>query len=241
MAPRDPPGTFPQPSAAASPSRLAASGARPPDAPARRIPLGLKIAYSAFMAVLVPVYWVNYGPTNFLYFCDCALLVTLVALWTESAYLASMQALAITLPQAVWVLDFVAYAVFRRHVVDLTGYMFESERPLFLRALSFFHFWLPFLLLWTVRRLGYDRRAWIGQTAFGTAILLASYVLAPLPIDPVVGNVNKIHGPSESSPQTWMDPRLWVLVLVAGTILVIYIPTHALLSRWGTRRTATRP
>ena len=30
------------------------------------IPLWLKLAYTAFMAVLVPVYWANYGPTNFL-------------------------------------------------------------------------------------------------------------------------------------------------------------------------------
>ena len=191
------------------------------------------------MAVLVPVYWTHYGPTNFLYFCDAALFVTLVALWTESAYLASMQAVAITLPQALWVIDFLSYAIFRRHVVDLTGYMFDGDRSLFLRGLSFFHFWLPFLLLWTVWRLGYDRRAWIGQAVFGGAILVASFLLAPLPIDPLVGNVNKIHGPSETDPQTWMDPRLWLSLLIVGTVVAIYLPTHALLSWWTTRRKTT--
>jgi hypothetical protein len=30
-----------------------------------RMPLWLKLAYTAFMAVLVPVYWHYYGPTNF--------------------------------------------------------------------------------------------------------------------------------------------------------------------------------
>ena len=35
-------------------------------APASRIPLWLKIVYTAFMAVLIPVYWYYYGPTNFL-------------------------------------------------------------------------------------------------------------------------------------------------------------------------------
>jgi hypothetical protein len=40
-----------------------------------RLPLWLKLAYSAFMAVLVPVYWYYYGPTNFLYFCDVALIL----------------------------------------------------------------------------------------------------------------------------------------------------------------------
>jgi hypothetical protein len=33
-----------------------------------RIPLVLKLGYTAFMAVLVPVYWHYYGPTHFLYF-----------------------------------------------------------------------------------------------------------------------------------------------------------------------------
>lgn len=183
------------------------------------------------MAVLIPVYWVNYGPTNFLYFCDVALLVTLVALWTESAYLASMQTLAITIPQAVWVLDFLSFALLRRHVLDLTGYMFDADRSLFLRGLSFFHFWLPFLLLWTVSRLGYDRRAWLGQTLLGTAILVVSYVVSPLPIDSRVGNLNKVHGPSETVAQAFMDPLLWLVVLIAGTIVGIYLPTHLCLAR----------
>ena len=39
--------------------------------------MSLKVAYTAFMAVLVPVYWHHYGPTNFLYFCDVALFLTL--------------------------------------------------------------------------------------------------------------------------------------------------------------------
>ena len=33
-----------------------------------RVPLWLKVAYLTFMAVLVPVYWHYYGPTNFLIF-----------------------------------------------------------------------------------------------------------------------------------------------------------------------------
>jgi len=33
-----------------------------------RIPLWVKILYTGFMCVLVPYYWHDYGPTNFLYF-----------------------------------------------------------------------------------------------------------------------------------------------------------------------------
>lgn len=47
------------------------------------------------MAVLIPVYWKTYGPTNFLYFCDIALIMTLFALWLESALLVSAAAVGI--------------------------------------------------------------------------------------------------------------------------------------------------
>ena len=209
-------------------------------APARpaRIPLAVKIAFTAFMAVMVPVYWVEYGPRNFLYFCDAAMFLTLVALWTESAWLASTQALAITLPQSLWIVDFLSYLLLRVHVVDLTGYMFDPRLSLFLRGLSLFHFWLPILLLWMVSRLGYDRRALLAQCVIGTLLLVASYVLVPLPIEPRLGNVNKVHGPSESGPQTWMPPLLWLALLIVGTIVVIYVPTHLALRRWKGHRSS---
>ena len=44
-----------------------------------RIPLVVKLLYTAFVCVLVPIYWHLYGPTNFLYFCDVALLLTVPA------------------------------------------------------------------------------------------------------------------------------------------------------------------
>ena len=100
--------------------------------PFRRLPLGLKLLYTAFMAVMVPFYWYSYGPTNFLYFCDLALFLTLGALWTEIPLLAGVAACGILIPQAVWVADFVSGG----HVTGMTGYMFDSKYPLFTRGLS---------------------------------------------------------------------------------------------------------
>ena len=36
------------------------------------IPPGLKIIYTLFVCALVPIYWRQYGPTNFLWFSDIA-------------------------------------------------------------------------------------------------------------------------------------------------------------------------
>ena len=67
-----------------------------------RLPLWLKLTYTAFLAVLIPVYWVNYGPTNFLYFCDVALFLTLAGVWLEKPLLISLPAVGILIPQALW-------------------------------------------------------------------------------------------------------------------------------------------
>src|SRR5262245_31241423 len=107
---------------------------------ARRIPLWLKIAYTAFVAVLIPIYLKNWGPTNFLYFCDVAAFVTLVALWTESPRLWSAALVGIFLPQMLWVADFVVEVTGHlsgreMHLVGMTSYMFRP--PYVLGCISF--------------------------------------------------------------------------------------------------------
>src|SRR5215470_1285160 len=95
----------------------------------RRIPLRVKVAYTAFVAVVVPCYWVTYTPWNFLYFCDIALLATAVGVWIESPLLVSMQAVAITLPQLLWVVDMLCRLVAGLHVTGVTSYMFDPAIP----------------------------------------------------------------------------------------------------------------
>ena len=76
-----------------------------------RIPLWIKLLYTAFTAVLVPVYWREYGPTNYLYFCDIALFLTLVGVWLESPLLLGIPAVGIFLPQMAWCVDFAAVLI----------------------------------------------------------------------------------------------------------------------------------
>jgi len=64
-----------------------------------KIPWVAKVAMSAFLIALVPVYWHTYGPTNFLWFCDCALVLTVAGMWRENTLVISMCAVGILLPQ----------------------------------------------------------------------------------------------------------------------------------------------
>ncbi len=201
-----------------------------------RIPLWVKIAYTAFTVTVVREYWLTYTPWNFLFFCDIALLVTCLAIWIESALLVSMQAVAILLPQMVWVIDLLCRVLLGFHVTGITAYMLDPHLPRLLRALSLFHGWLPFFLLWLLVRLGYDRRALPIQSVVGVLVLLVSYTLAPAP--PHLAdhpqwavNINYVYGFDDQHPQTLLPNREWVLMLVAAMLLLVYAPTHLVLKR----------
>jgi hypothetical protein len=202
----------------------------------KRIPLWLKLTYTAFVCVLVPYYWTAYGPTNFLYFCDVALLVTLPALWLENRTLVSVQAVAILVPQMLWVIDFVSHLLFGAGPVGMTDYMFSETIPLFVRGLSSFHGWMPFLLLYLVWKLGYDRRAYAIQCVCGIALLLVCYFFTPAPPAPASDpnaavNINYVFGLSDTEPQQWMSPGLWLTLLIVSFPTVFYLPSHLVLRK----------
>ena len=199
-------------------------------------PLWTKLALTAFVAVLVPVYLTNYGWTNFLYFCDVALFCTLIAIWTEKPLWASAPAVGILLPQALWMADFLGTAV-GLPITGMTAYMYDAKLSLFTRGLSFFHFWLPIVLLWQVWKLGYDRRGFWYWTVDSWALVLFSYAFLPAPPAPADNsalpvNVNFVYGLNDTAPQQWMSPRAWLALLLAALPLVIYLPTHLLLRRF---------
>jgi hypothetical protein len=204
--------------------------------PPRRLPLLPKLLLTAFVAVLVPKYWIDYGPTNFLYFCDVALLMVVAAMWLESSLLASAPLVGILLPQVLWQADFLA-GLFGYHLTGMTDYMFQAEKyPLFTRGLSLFHFWLPLVLLWLVARLGYDRRAFWLWTILAVCLLFICYFLMPAPPAPAEHpnmpvNINYVFGMGDE-PQQLMPPLAWFTMMVVGLPLIVFLPTHLLMCWW---------
>lgn len=203
--------------------------------PVSRIPFLVKCLYTAYMAVLIPVYWKTYGPTNFLYFCDIALIMTLFALWLESALLVSAATVGIVLPQALWAIDFIATGI-GWPLSGMTGYMYDDALPVHARFLSFFHFWLPFFLLWLLRRTGYDPKGLPLWTIIALVSVYICYFFLPAPPAPANNpglpvNVNYVYGFSDQAAQTWMPPLVWFFLLQAMLVGLIFLPSHWLLKR----------
>jgi hypothetical protein len=200
-----------------------------------KIPLAAKIICTIFLAVLIPAYWHAYGPTNFLWFCDAALILTVAGMWLENSLLISMCAVGILLPQCVWLADFGSHFM-GFHFLGLTSYMFDSNLPRFTRGLSLFHGWLPLLLVWLLSRIGYDQRALLAWTTLATALVFVCYFFTPpagahpananTPI-----NLNYLYGFNDQQPQHWMNQNLYVIAMLGVLWLVVYLPTHLVLQK----------
>ena len=200
-----------------------------------RIPLAAKVAVTAFLVVLVPIYLRTYGPTNFLWFCDAALILTTAGMWIESCLLISMCSVGILLPQCLWLADFVSNLL-SFHLLGLTGYMFDSRLPMFTRGLSLFHGWLPVLLVWLLSRLGYDKRALPAWTGLAAGLVLVCYFFTPPagahlanPNTPI--NLNYLYGFNDQQPQTWINQNLYVILWPGVLSLVAFLPTHLVLRK----------
>ena len=189
------------------------------------IPLGLKIVYTLFVCALVPIYWRQYGPANFLWFSDIALLALVPALWLENGLLVSMMAVSVVFFEALWNIDFFFRLATGKSLIGLSAYMFDPKIRMLVRGLSCFHIVLPLLLLWTLHRLGYDHRAFFWQTIVALVVLPLSYLVS----NPQE-NVNWVYGFGQNPKKILPGPRV-VVVLMALFPLVAYLPTHLLFAK----------
>lgn len=195
------------------------------DISGHRIALWIKILYTAFVIVLIPVYWKHWGPANFLWFSDIALILCVPALWLESSLLASMMAVGVLLPEVYWNIELLLRLATGKEMTGLTGYMFDRERPLFLRLLSLFHVLLPIVLILMLSEFGYDPKALFWQTGLAWAVLVICYKFTS-----PSKNINWAFGFGESVQERF--PRVvWLILIMLAYLFLLFVPTHFLL-KW---------
>ena len=195
-----------------------------------RLPLWLKIAWTVWVLCWAPIYWRQYGAQNFLFFCDVGNVIIALALWSESALLFSWQAVSLLVFQSLFTVDLAGACLTGRHWIGGSEFMFDPHLPLLVRALSLFHAVTPVVLLWAVRRLGYDPRAWKLATIACWILVPISYFWRP------EHNVNWARGIffiQQQAMPGWVYLMAYLLLVPA----VVYYPTHLGLMWWSGRRT----
>jgi hypothetical protein len=187
------------------------------------IPLAVKIVYTLFCLFIIPIYYKQWGPGNFLWFSDIALFGSALALWIKSSLIASMIAVGVLLPEIAWNIDYFGRLITGRKLLGLSDYMFNNEKSLFLRGLSLFHVVIPVLLIWMLLVYGFDQTAIYYQIIFAWLILLASYLLTK-PEE----NVNWVFGPG-AKPQNTIPQNIYFLMVLIFFPLLVFLPTQLLL------------
>jgi hypothetical protein len=158
-----------------------------------------------------------------LYFCDVGNFLIAIGLWTESRLILSWQAVGLLVFQTLYAIDLIAAALFGHHIIGGTEYMFDPKVSLFVRLLGLYHLVVPPLLLWTVRRLGYDTQGLKWQT-------LTAWILVPINFFwRHQYNVNWARGLGHE--QHTVAGWLYLAAYLILVPLVVYWPTHAILRR----------
>jgi hypothetical protein len=176
-----------------------------------------------WMIVWLPAYFRVWGWTNLLHLCDVAVILTFLGIWLANPLLLSSQAVSSLAAGFFWILDVGWRLTTGRFLVGGTDYMWDARYPLWVRLLSTFHVALPLVLLWTLRRVGYDRRAFGLQSAIAIVLLIVSrFLSAEL-------NMNYAYR-DPVFHRAWGSSPAHLAMIFIPLVALIYWPTHLLLS-----------
>ena len=174
------------------------------------------------MAVWLPAYFRVWGWANLLHLCDVAVILTFVGIWLANPLLLSTQAVSALAAGILWFTDVSWRLVTGRFLVGGTDYMWDARYPLWVRLLSTFHIGLPLVLLWTLRRVGYDRRA------LGLQALIAAFLLIVSRFLSAELNLNYAYR-DPIFHRAWGPAPVHFAVILIPLLALIYWPTHFLL------------
>ena len=177
----------------------------------------------AWMLVWLPAYFRVWGWANLLHLCDVCVILSFLGIWWANSLLLSSQAVAALAAGLFWAADVGWRLATGRYLVGGTDYMWDARYPLWVRLLSTFHIGLPLVLLWTLRKVGYDRRALALQAAIAAFLLIVSRFLSP------ELNMNYAYR-DPLLHRSWGPAPVHLAVIFIPLVALIYWPTHVLLS-----------
>lgn len=182
-----------------------------------------KILFTLFLLILIPIYWKNYGPKNFLWLSDIGLFLTFFALWLESPLLISIAMVGIFPFELMWNIDFFYHLLTGNSLTSISDYMFDSKYPLFLRLLSLFHIFLPLIWIYLLFQWGYDKQAFMYSIVMLWIVLILNYLIT----DPKE-NINWVFMPQVRN-WAWISNWLWLIILMIGFPTLVFLPMHLIL------------
>lgn len=185
---------------------------------------GLLVLF-AFWAV---TYATFYPLTNFLWTCNVAFILAVIGICVErrGTLLVSTALCIAAIPDILWAIDASSRALFGRHLFGGTEYLFDANIPLRVRLASFEHLLVPIVLVWTLHRRGYDRRAWQLAAIIVPTVYYVTYWVAPPAL-----HTNWVWGVF-AKQQPWMPAIVYPGVAAFVFVAVLCSLAHITACRW---------
>ena len=177
-----------------------------------------------WMVVWLPAYIKVWGFGNLLHLCDAAMILTFAGLWWGNAALISSQAVSALAAGVLWTANVGMGLLTGKFFASGSEYMFDERFPLWVRLLSLFHVVLPCALLWGLWRLRYDPSGLRLQAGLAAALIVAGRFLSPQL------NMNWAYRDPLFN-RAWGPAPIHLTVIWAGAAILLYWPTHLVLSR----------
>jgi len=184
----------------------------------------MRCAALLWLLLWVPAYASVWGASNFLHLCDVAVILTCAGLWSGSALLLSSQAVSSIVIDLLWDVDVASRLLTGRHLLGGTEYLWDASFPLAVRLLTLFHVVWPVLLVWSLRRVGYDRRGYWLQVALASCLFVAARFTDP--------RLNINYAFQDPFFHRSLGPApVHVVVSILGLAVLVYLPVHLVLAR----------
>ena len=177
-----------------------------------------------WLLVWLPVNLQAWGWQNMMHFCDVGAIVACLGIFMQLPLLFSSQAVGSLLVGVLWSLDIAWRLATGHHLVGGTEYMWDDHYALWIRLLSTFHIGLPLVLLWAMRKMGYDPRAFPLQSVIAAVLLIFSRFLSP------ALNMNYAFR-DPLFHRAWGPAPLHLAIIFAGTVVLLYWPAHVILGK----------
>ncbi len=189
------------------------------------VPLWLKVGFSVWVvgwAITYPQFELRHQ--HFLWMCHIGLFLMAAGLWLESPLIMSWQSVSLLIADIVWTIDLLCGLFLNWNPFGATEYMFKGEMPALQRILAMFHMAVPPILIWSLWRMGYDRRALWAQIATCWIVFPLSYLFGD-----ASDNINWVYGPFGHA-QDRMQPVAFLFVAMIAYPIIVYVPTHLILA-----------
>ena len=178
----------------------------------------VKVASLAWLVVWMPLRAAAYPAASWLSFCAFGAVLLVIGIVTENRLLVSWQAVSLLIGQLIYSADAIARWAGAATGPGGTSYLFDERTPVAVRSLSLFHLVLPLVIVYAVRRLGYDRRA------LGLQLATAALVL-PLSFLSGAANINLVWAGAGASTHA---PYVHLVAAFVAFPLICYVPAHVL-------------